>query len=165
MRFRTPNSEDQATANNNGGSYSTTSTSQNTTSQNASAASPPSHSTQQQQQPSSSANDNGSSARPHQARPTARVTPNSRDSKSSSFVPLANNLPSSSSSSTRSKSARTRREADQPQQQQRINEGATRDAESSTSSRPKRGQPDGAPDPAASTSPFAVPPTTTHQTR
>ena len=146
MRFRTPTTEDHATAASNGGTFTASGKEPSGPTQNTSSAS-----SSNSHEPTSSRN-NEARNRNHQARPTARVVPSSNHSKadtSSSTNPIP--------SSTRSKSARTRRE----DPQQRVNPSTTsaKEAEAATSHR--RGQPDGAIDPNSSTAPFSVPPTST----
>ena len=151
MRFRTPTTEDHANAASNGGSYSSSATEATSPKQNTSTASQ-----SNSQEPTSSTN-NDCRSRNHQARPTARVAPNSNRSKADS---VSSNNPAPSS--TRSKSARTRR--DDPMQRTNTASSSVKEAESTTAH--KRGQPDGAIDPNSSTTPFAVPPTSTsRQTR
>jgi len=143
MRFRTPTADDHSTAASNGGTYTSSGAQSNGTTKN----SP----TINSQEPTSSTN-NDSRTRNHQARPTARVAPSSKDSKSDSVS--SNNH---TSSSLRSKSARTRRDDQQPRSN--VSSSNVKEAESMYSN--KRGQPDGAIDPSSSTTPFAVPPTST----
>ena len=143
MRFRTPTADDHSSAASNGGTYTSSGAQSNGTAKNSS--------TINSQEPTSSTNSD-SRTRNHQARPTARVAPSSKDSKSDSVS--SNNH---TSSSLRSKSARTRRDDQQPRSN--VSSSNVKEAESMYSN--KRGQPDGAIDPSSSTTPFAVPPTST----